>query len=572
MIKRVIYNETQQQFFQDVLTNKFIDKMEQMSRNIKINPSRQELISWNNNAPKIKNLLELSEVKDTYVTFEYVVPYNNKRIDCMIYGKGSGNEKNVVHIELKQWTNDSVKISKSKGNFNVKEIQNDDRFVVEAFVAGNFRILPHPSQQVEGYNNYLINFIDVFSKHELEIEGMAYCYNYRRNSEKSTILYDKEYDDIQAKYRTYSGDEIIELAKKLHTLLCNGDGFSIFNKMMQSPIKPSKKLLESASKMIFEGKKDVFSLLEEQITARNIILDKIDKIKSNEKSVVVVKGGPGTGKTVIALHILAILAEKKYKVFFATQSKPLLEGVKNRLPKGSDAKLLFSTLHQFLPYFTDENQFDVLLIDEAHRIAINPNLQYDKKEWRTDLLQIETIIRASKVVVFFIDDKQAVRSEEIGNSSYIKEYAIKNNANLEEIELKTQFRCNGSDNYLDWLEQILYNSDTITSSFREEEYDFKIFDTPNDLYNAILEKNSIEGITARLTAGFCWPWSKTLDSEGNLQKDVKIGNFAMPWETHYEITHTPNGYVKWFEWAYKPEGRTAFTTVLISSCVRQMES
>jgi DUF2075 family protein len=202
----------------------------------------------------------------------------------------------------------------------------------------------------------------------------------------------------------------------------------------------------------------------------------------------------------------------------------------------------------------EENKLDVLLIDEDNRISKNANLQYDKKEQRTTLSQIETIIRASKITVFFIDDKQAVRSQEIGNSAYIKECAIKFDANFEEIELKSQFRCNGSDNYLDWLEQILYNEDIIKASFTKEEYDFKIFDSPNDLYNAILEKNSKENTTARLTAGFCWPWSKTLDSDGNLQKDVKIGDFAMPWETNDKITRIPNGYVKWYEWAYKPEG------------------
>ena len=87
---------------------------------------------------------------------------------------------------------------------------------------------------------------------------------------------------------------------------------------MQSRIKPSKKLLESASQIIHEGKEDVFSLIEEQIVAKNVILDKINKNKDLEKSVVVVKGGPGTGKTVIALNILATLAKKNYKIHFAT--------------------------------------------------------------------------------------------------------------------------------------------------------------------------------------------------------------------------------------------------------------
>jgi DUF2075 family protein len=193
------------------------------------------------------------------------------------------------------------------------------------------------------------------------------------------------------------------------------------------------------------------------------------------------------------------------------------------------------------------------MIDEAHRMTNSSNNQYTPAEKRTNMPQVETLIRASKVTVFFIDDKQAIRGVEIGSSSLIREYAKKYNAKIEEVQLKSQFRCNGSDNYLDWLEQLLYNQHA-TAVFEKEEFDFKIFDTPNDLYRAILEKNSLPQTTARLCAGFCWPWSSDLDKDGNLVKDVHIGDFAMPWETKDTIKKIPNGYVKWYEWAYKPEG------------------
>lgn len=119
--------------------------------------------------------------------------------------------------------------------------------------------------------------------------------------------------------------------------------------------------------------------------------------------------------------------------------------------------------------------------------------------------------------------------------------------------MKSQFRCNGSDNYLDWLEQVLYN-EPIKAKFSKGEYDFRIFDDPQELYNEIKRIDSTEGKTARLTAGFCWPWSDSLDVNGNLVKDVQIGEFAMPWETKDSIPRIPDGYVKWYEWAYKPEG------------------
>lgn len=552
IVKRVIYQEPQAVFFKDVLTNKFVDKMLMSATYYNLYPSNSELISWSNNAPKIKDLLELSEVTDAYVTFEYLVPYNMKRIDCILYGRNIYNQGNVVHIELKQWDNKGVQPAESEGNFNVGEIS-EITYKVQAYTGGRQRLVAHPSQQVRGYNDYLTGFVEVLSNKELNIEGVAYCYNYRKSVEPNA-LYDARYNDLQNKYRTYSGDEVQDLAKRLNEALGHGDGLSIFNKMINSPIRPSKKLLESAAKLIHEGNASEFALIEEQIVARNIILDKIRKI-GKKKSVIIVKGGPGTGKTVIALHILSLLADSKkhYNIHYATKSKPLLEGIKNRLPKGSKAKFLFSNVTQFIPANCEQDSLDVLLIDEAHRIANSANNQYTPADKRTELSQIQTIVRASKICVFFIDDKQAIRSVEIGSSELIRDCAKEFNADVVEIELKSQFRCNGSDNYLDWLEQVLYN-EPVRSTFKEDEFDFRVFDTPQELYEEIKLLDSIEGQSARLTAGFCWPWSNKLNEHGDLAKDIVIGSFAMPWETHGNITKVPAGYVRWYEWAYKHDG------------------
>lgn len=558
-VNRIVYNEKQDVFFDDVLHNRVADKMLIGAEALNFKPNYSELASWRNNAPKIKNLLELANVKNTYVTFEYFLPYKRERIDCMIYGRGANNQGNVIHLELKQWTNDGVTSAPSEGNFDVIENGNSDQNVkynVNAITGGGVRTVPHPSQQVKGYNNYLNGFVEVLSEGELNLTGAAYCYNYKRNTDSNTALYDSQYSKLLAKYRTYAGDEVEDLSHLLKEILGNGDGLSVFNKMINSSIHPSKKILDSAAKLIHEGKTEAFSLIDEQIVARNIILDKINKLQKNSrKSVIIVKGGPGTGKTVIALHLLALIAgmkERALNVHFATKSKPLLEGVKFQLPKKSEAKLLFHNVTQYVPANCDENEIDVLMIDEAHRMTKSSNNRFQPQN-NTHLLQVETLIRASKITVFFIDDKQAIRGIEIGSSELIREYAKKYNAKIEEVQLKSQFRCNGSDNYLDWVEQLLYNQ-RASAFFEKEEFDFKIFDTPKDLYAAILEKNSLPQTTARLCAGFCWPWSNQLDSNGNLIKDVKIGSFAMPWETHGDIKKPPKGFVKWYEWAYKSEG------------------
>ena len=548
--RRVIYSAEQQAFINDVDENLFLGKMKEGAAFCGVHVGDPELRSWEANSGKIGSLLRLSGVSGAYVTFECLVPYTRQRIDCMIYGTDSERQEKVIHIELKQWGNTSVRENEDAGNIDVSD--EEDENTVIAYTGGRYQTKPHPSQQVKQYDNYLTGFIEVLSSHEVSISGVAYCYNYSR-SETPNVLYSSQFNQLQERYKTYSREDVRQLADVLKKALCGGNGFSVFNKVITSRILPSKKLLDSAAEMVDAGNADYFSLLEEQIVAKNTILSALKKI-GKKKSVILVKGGPGTGKTVIALHVLAELAhsEKPLNIRYATKSKPLLEGVKHNLPRGSRAKLLFSSLSQFIPANFQENELDMLIVDEAHRIGLTPNSQYTTADRRTDLSQIDSIVRCAKVCVFFIDDKQAIRSQDVGSSDMIRESARKYGADVREVELWSQFRCNGSDNYMDWLEQILYNQST-TAKFDPAEFDFRIFDSPQTLYEEILKKNSGKE-TARLTAGFCWPWSSDPDENGDLIKDVRIGSFAMPWETKDTINPIPKGYVKWYEWAYKPEG------------------
>ena len=563
MIDRVLYKENQAQFARDVERNIVYQKMIHKAEQLGIHSSESEISSWTNNAPHISKLLYDANVSDSYVTFEFLVPFSRKRIDCVIYGKGADGKQNVVHMELKQWSNKGVTLGDSDGNFKAEEKNDDVVFNVTAYTGHANRIVPHPSQQVKGYQGYLSNFIEVISNEELHLKGVAYCYNYLKNHPKHpTFLFDEKYQELLEEYPTYAKDQKDELVAKLSYLLKGGDGLSIFNKMISSPIRPSKKLLNEVTTMIEEGNTSAFSLLEDQIVARNIILDKIRPMlkgdnKDIQKNVIIVKGGPGTGKTVIALHLLAELAKLNknghgFNVQYATKSKPLLEGVRHQIRPNT--RILFQNVTSYIPASVDENSVDVLLVDEAHRIQKSANNQYTKAEKRTNLPQIDTIIRSAKVTVFFIDDQQAIRGVEIGSTGLVKEAAKRWNAHVEECELTSQFRCNGSDNYMDWMEQVLYNK-PITSSFSTDDFDLRVFDTPQEMYDLLVKQNNVPNQTARIMAGFCWPWSDDV-VDGDLVKDVQIGEFAMPWETKDSVPYArlTKKYPKWYEWAYKPLG------------------
>jgi DUF2075 family protein len=567
MVNRVLYQAPQAQFISDVERKFVAPKMRITAEQAGIHSAENEIASWENNAPHIARLLTQCSANDCYVTFEFLVPFSRKRIDCMIYGTGEDNSENVIHIELKQWSNKSVGVADSDGNFTADDVANrqpdDVIFNVEAFTGHANRIVAHPSQQVKGYQGYLSNFIEVFSNHEVSLTGLAYCYNYTKNDTKNpSCLYDDKYASLLAQFPTYAKDQFDELTLKLTGLLKKGEGLSIFNKVIDSPIRPSKKLLNEVSSMIEDGDTSAFALIDDQIVARNMILDKIRKMFHSKngdykKNVIIVKGGPGTGKTVIALHLMAELSKftngnNGLNVQYATKSKPLLEGVRYQIRPG--ARVMFHNVLNYIPNLVKENSVDVLLVDEAHRIQKTPNHQYTKPENRTDLPQVDAIIRSAKVTVFFIDDKQAIRGVEIGSTSLIKEAAVRFGAHVEECELTAQFRCNGCDDYMKWLDRILYN-EPITSAFNLNEFDLRIFDDIKEMYNRLVEQNNKEDQDARLMAGFCWPWSTNV-VDGDLVKDVQIGDFAMPWETSDRVPYAKltKKYPKWFEWAYKPLG------------------
>ena len=532
----LIYQDTTERFVSQVRENRVSDIVgENFRQRFGRKASPNEWNSWQNSLPRVRDLIELASLSDNMIALEYEVPYNQSRLDCLLFGKSASGTPGLMVIELKQWS--AVKSTTDEGNF------------VETFVGQAERVVPHPSQQVKGYTKYLKNFVAEFEgANPLILDSCAYCHNYTRVDGEG--LFDPTYKELIAEYPIYTKDDALALAELIKRILSKGDGLEVFNRFMQSPIRPSNKLLDSVHDVITNGAE--FALLNEQLVAKNLIWSKVRRAsKQKERSVIIVHGGPGTGKSVIALNLLAQAAGKKMKVFFGCKSKSFVEGLKNRV--GGDGTMLFSNLIRFIPSKRKVDAIDLLLVDEAHRIEKTSNFQFTKPEDRTDMPQVDQLVRCSKTAVFFIDDRQNVRSSEIGSSQLIREAATRHNRQVAEVTLETQFRCMGSNDYLLWLESALGYSKEKRTLRKDEKFDFRMFDSPQQIYDIICQKDKEKPNSARMVAGFCWPWSKQLDDNGQLPKDVVVGDFAMPWETH-EAIRAPRGYVKWFEWAYKPEG------------------
>jgi DUF2075 family protein len=191
--------------------------------------------------------------------------------------------------------------------------------------------------------------------------------------------------------------------------------------------------------------------------------------------------------------------------------------------------------------------------DEAHRIRKTSNSIYTPKAGRSDMPQIEELINASKVAVFFIDDDQVVRPDEIGSVQYIKDSSIRHGCTVFEYGLEAQFRCAGSEGFVNWVNNTLGIKRTANVLWQGTEgFDFRIFSSPEELEREI-RKKAEAGNSARMTAGFCWPWSKP-SQDGALVSDVCIGEYRRPWNARPEATRLAKGIPKAPLWAYEPNG------------------
>jgi DUF2075 family protein len=501
-------------FNEAVLENKIADQVassfEKYYRR-SVNPA--EFRAWQQSFNFLRNSFQHSGLRDNKIIIEYELPYSSRRIDVLIFGRGASDNDGIVLMELKQWSNDSVQDCSTEGNV----IVDYGRFRKEH---------AHPSLQVQGYHYDLKDFLVVFGEQpEITLSSCAYCHNYSRQGGDPVLFYPKFHKDTE-EFPLFAREDVRRLGDYLRERLSCGNGLEVFGRFVASPIRPSKKLLEHTSQMI--NKQQIFNLIDDQIAAYNSIMHKAKLLaKTRRKSAVIVKGGPGTGKSVIALEVMGELMRQGKTVFHATGSSAFTNTLRKIV--GSRAQRLFKFFNSFAT--TEADSIEILVCDEAHRIRRTSNNRYTRRENKSDTPQIDELFRVAKLNIFFIDENQIVRPAEIGNIALIKEAAVRFGVDINDIaefELKTQFRCSGSDAYLQWLDKMLGISDSENVEF-DARMQFKIFPTPTAMMEEIRKRNAEKKNSARIVAGFCWPWSKT-KPDGSLVNDVQIGNFSMPWE------------------------------------------
>ncbi|NLX47940.1 MAG: DUF2075 domain-containing protein [Euryarchaeota archaeon] len=528
-----LYSGSSEQFIEDTTQNQIAEKMRDSFFNyFRFYPSPSEINSWRNSLRAMSLVMLSSKLDDHGVLLEYQLPLTSKRLDFMVCGKDEQSRDQAVIIELKQWE----KCSMADG----------EREVI-TYVGGGNREVLHPSAQVNQYMLYLQDTHTAFydGASPIALNACAYLHNYRFVDEDA--LFADKFRNLIETCPVFSEDDVNKLKGYLQSRLRSGQGLEVLKRVEDSRYRPSKKLMDHIGEVI-KGKPE-YVLLDEQLIVYDKVLTWASKgFNYPQKAVVIVKGGPGTGKSVIAMNLLADLSLKGWNAHYATGSRAFTGTLREIIgPRGQVQFKFFNNYGS-----CETNSVDCLIADEAHRIRETSNDRFTPAARRSGLSQIDELIRAAKVAVFFIDDAQVVRPYETGSVDYIKAAAVKNGCKTFEYQLEAQFRCSGSDAFVNWIDNTLGIRRTANILWEgNENFEFRIMDSPAAIENELRGKIAL-GSTARMTAGFCWPWSNP-QADGTLKDDVVVGEYRRPWNAK-SGTKLAKGIPKEITWAYDPKG------------------
>lgn len=502
----IVYSSSKKEFMNQVENDTIACAIDQYYKDKIGKTNIREFRSWDNSMQYVYKVLNTDEIKDDCgIAIEYRIPSSSKRIDFIISGLDENNKENVIIIELKQWE-------------TIEEVK-DEEALVKTFINKSKIKTVHPSYQAWTYAALIQDYNEAAQNGKIILHPCAYLHNYIKQPQGDPILSEgyKEYLDKAPVFRK---GEAIKLREFILKFIKLGDQGASLEEIENGKIKPSKSLQDALALML-DGNEEFKMIDDQKVVYENIRRNAKKSRLSKDKIVYIVEGGPGTGKTVLAINLLVKLLNEDFLVYYVTKNSAPREVYEKKL-KGRYKSTYIKNLFKGSGSFVDvsSNELDVALVDESHRLMRKSGMFKNKGE-----NQIKEIINASRVSVFFIDEKQRVTIDDIGSIKEIEEYANYYNAKIKKLKLSSQFRCNGSDSYLNWVDEVLEIGDKDNFDGFEFDYDIQIKDTPEEIFKVIKEKNKINN-KSRMLAGYCFDWKSKKNSS---LFDIEIGDFKMQW-------------------------------------------
>ena len=500
----IVYSATAAEFSQDVFTNRIEQKiLYAFSSQLGYMTSASEIESWRNSMQYMNNVLMSGEIPgDAGVAIEYQIPLTSKRVDFILSGLDGDNRETVIIVELKQWTDVSVTPKDA---------------IVQTVLGRAVREVTHPSYQAWTYAALIRDFNVEVQVGDISLYPCAYLHNCTDPSAIKSPFYDKH----MAKAPVFIRSDAELLRDFLSQHVKQGDASQILYRIEHGRLKPSKNLADHLASLL-QGNRE-FEMIDDQKIVYELALELAERAKGGSKQVLLVEGGPGTGKSVVAINLLVEFTNRELVAQYVSRNAAPRAVYESKLT-GTFSKSHITNLFKGSGAYisTPSDTLDCLIVDEAHRLNEKSGLYQNQGD-----NQINEIIRAARFSIFFLDQDQRVTLKDIGDREQIRRWAEEAGANLTESKLESQFRCNGSDGYLSWLDNTLQIKQTANKSLAGVDFDFCVFESPNDLWERIAELNR-ENSTSRVVAGYCWDWKGKKEPE---VKDVVISehNFAKRW-------------------------------------------
>jgi DUF2075 family protein len=491
----IVYESDVQGFRADVLSNRIEEIIrERYKATQRRSVSVSEVKAWANSLAHMDRVLSDHVVPaDAGVAIEFVIPGSTKRMDFVLTGFNELKRKTVIIVELKQWT-------------KAKRTSKDA--IVETFLGGSVRETSHPSYQAWSYAALLQDFNEAVRDTPIDLRPCAYLHN----CETGEVIHHAFYREHVDRAPAFLKDDAAKLREFIQRHIRHGDKRSVIFEILNGQIRPSKSLADSLGSML-RGRPE-FVLIDDQKLVYETALQLAKKAQAGSKQVLIVEGGPGTGKTVLAINLLVRLIEGHLNAKYVTKNAAPRAVYEAKL-KGDFKKSAISNLFSGPDslYSAEPDTYGALILDEAHRLREKSGIFANLGE-----NQIAEAIRASRFCVFFVDDAQQVTLKDIGSSEAVRQLAKRAGAQITQARLESQFRCNGSDGYLGWIDHTLGVRSTANSTLDGVAYDFRVCSDPEELRLLIEERNRVSN-RARLVAGYCWEWKSKKSSQA---KDVVI--------------------------------------------------
>jgi len=508
----IVYLANKTKFRDDVLSNR-IEEIVHNSFQSTLGKSvgSSELASWRNSLNHMDKVLEDLEIpNNTGVAIEFNIPQTAKRVDFILTGTGKDGQRTAVIIELKQW---------QKAEATAKDA------IVSTFVGGREREVNHPSYQAWSYAMLIEDFNETVRRDPIHLHPCAYLHN----CESGSVIHAPFYAEHTKLAPAFLRDDAKKLREFIKSHVKYGDDGETMYRIRDGKIRPSKGLADHLASLI-QGNRE-FYLIDEQKIVYETALHLATSSTPKNKNVFIVNGGPGTGKTVLAINLLVEMTNRDVAAQYVTKNsapRAVYEAKLTGILKKTRISNLFVGSGSFMK--TPANTFGGLIVDEAHRLNEKSGFYGTDGE-----NQIKELIDAAAFTVFFLDEDQRIHWKDIGERSQIRKWAESLGATITEMDLVSQFRCNGSDGYLAWIDRVLQLRETANTTLEGANYEFKVCRDAKELKALIHQRNRLNN-KARMVAGYCWDWVSRKTESNPVPKDYDIqlddGDFKAKWNLH----------------------------------------